>query len=102
LRWVRTAPVGSFPAGASPYGALDMAGNVMEWVADRYGSDYNAQSPAHNPQGPDSGRMRPFRGGAFLSDEGGVRCAIRLCGTPGVRLTYLGFRVALAPGPPGP
>lgn len=56
--------VGSYPGGASPYGALDMAGNVAEWVSDFYQRDYYAQSPAKNPRGPAKGQ-RGVRGGAF-------------------------------------
>ena len=43
--------VGSYPEGASPYGALDMAGNVWEWVADRYDDSYYSNSPANQPHG---------------------------------------------------
>ena len=59
--YVTTAPVGSFPAGASPFGALDMVGNVAEWTADWYGP-YSAQ-PARNPTGPTEGTGHAIRGG---------------------------------------
>ncbi len=48
-----TSRVGSYAAGASPFGALDMAGNVWEWVADLYGIEYYSISPEHNPTGPE-------------------------------------------------
>jgi formylglycine-generating enzyme required for sulfatase activity len=47
-----TEPVGSHPTGASPYGALDMAGNVVEWVSDVYDPTYYGVSPATDPTGP--------------------------------------------------
>jgi formylglycine-generating enzyme required for sulfatase activity len=68
-----TTEVGAYPAGASPYGALDMAGNVWEWVADWYSANYYASSPRNNPTGPSSGQYRVVRGGAWLNL--GATCA---------------------------
>jgi sulfatase modifying factor 1 len=65
--------VGSYPGAASPYGALDMAGNLYEWTADWYSDDYYGRSPSHNPPGPDSGDERAVRGGAYLSRGSGIR-----------------------------
>ena len=62
-----TAPVGSYPSGASPYGVMDMAGNVWEWVNDWYGEDYYSQSPSTNPQGPETGTFRVVRGGSWFN-----------------------------------
>lgn len=86
--------VGSFPAGASPYGALDMAGNVYEWVSDWYAEDYYASSPANNPTGPDSGIQRVLRGGAWNSRADNLRSANRFWAFPG-RNDFDGFRCAL-------
>jgi formylglycine-generating enzyme required for sulfatase activity len=86
--------VGSFPAGASPYGALDMAGNVYEWVVDWYGEDYYANSPAENPTGPESGIQRVLRGGAWNSRADNLRSANRFWGFPG-RNDFDGFRCAM-------
>jgi formylglycine-generating enzyme required for sulfatase activity len=60
--------VGSLPAGASPYGALDMAGNVVEMVSDWYDAAYYATSPSSNPTGPASGSRYGGRGGGFKSE----------------------------------
>jgi len=72
-----TAPVGSFPAGVSPYGAYDMAGNVWEWVADWYNSTYYSSSPSSNPQGPSSGTYRVMRGGSWDGTTDYLRAADR-------------------------
>ncbi len=60
-----TAPVNIFPQGAGPYGALNLAGNVSEWVADWYDPDFYAHSPNSNPVGPPSGKMHILKGGDF-------------------------------------
>jgi eukaryotic-like serine/threonine-protein kinase len=77
-----TAPVGSYPEGASPYGALDMAGNAGEWIADWYAADYYKNSPARNPKGPDTGEYRVFRGGLFGAAVGALRSADRAYNGP--------------------
>ena len=89
-----TWPVGSKPAGASPCGALDMAGNVWEWVADRYDSGYYASSPETNPQGPSSGSDRVGRGGGFGYDAAALRVSNRDYAPPGYAGGGLGFRCA--------
>jgi formylglycine-generating enzyme required for sulfatase activity len=63
--WKATAPVGSFPAGASPFGALDMAGNVSEWTADWFGN-YPAAAVT-NPRGATIGTSRMLRGGSWYA-----------------------------------
>jgi formylglycine-generating enzyme required for sulfatase activity len=72
-----TTPVGAYPQGASPYGALDMAGNVWEWVADWYQADYYTNASAQNPQGPSSGQYRVLRGGSWKFSQPLVRAAYR-------------------------
>ena len=57
-----TTAVGKYPSGASIYGALDMSGNVWEWVADWYDASYYASSSSTNPTGPASGGTRVLRG----------------------------------------
>ncbi len=60
-------PVGSHPTGASPFGVLDMAGNMVEMVADWYDASYYETAPSNDPQGPSSGDRYVGRGGGFKS-----------------------------------
>jgi formylglycine-generating enzyme required for sulfatase activity len=90
-----TSPVGSFPSGSSPYGVLDMAGNVWEWVADWYDEDYYSDSPSENPTGPPSGIERTQRGGAWYDNESWVRTTVRHSTPPSTRCDDLGFRCAI-------
>jgi serine/threonine-protein kinase len=94
--FARTSPVGSFPDGASPYGALDMVGNVWEWVADWYDEDYYGESPEVNPQGPSSGTLRAMRGGAWYdgSAEAWTTTTIRHQNPSYDRYEDVGFRCA--------
>jgi len=96
--YARTAPVGSYLAGASPYGVLDMAGNVWEWVADWYDADYYDNSPGNNPKGPNSGGSRVLRGGSWSDVWFYVRAASRSDYSPSGRGNYIGFRCAGSPG----
>jgi formylglycine-generating enzyme required for sulfatase activity len=93
----RTAKVGSYPTGVSPYGAMDMAGNVWEWCNDWYDGSYPLSSPHNNPQGPASGKQRVVRGGAWNSGVGQICCAVRGYQTPSSRMNSFGFRCAWSP-----
>jgi formylglycine-generating enzyme required for sulfatase activity len=92
----RTAPVGSYATGASPYGAQGMAGNVWEWVADWYAADYYQRSPERNPKGPESGQYRVVRGGSWVSAPLNLRASgrLNLSTSPDARGYYVGFRCA--------
>jgi formylglycine-generating enzyme required for sulfatase activity len=78
--YCRTLRVDSFPGGASPYGILNMSGNVWEWVSDWYSTEYFLNSPQENPQGPDSGDFRVRKGGGAVSLAKDLRVSSRASG----------------------
>jgi formylglycine-generating enzyme required for sulfatase activity/photosystem II stability/assembly factor-like uncharacterized protein len=92
-----TSEVGSYPSGASPYGALDMAGNVDEWVNDLFDATYYSQSPARNPTGPVSGDERVVRGGASWTGAINIRSTSRSKDDPKNPMYENGFRCVLPP-----
>ena len=95
-----TNAVGSYPAGASPFGALDMAGNVWEWVNDWFRSTYYSVSPGSNPTGPATGSYKVMRGGGWASEIGvptNLGVAHRIHPEPTRVMEDLGFRCAAAP-----
>lgn len=87
-------PVGSYESGGSPYGALDMAGNVWEWVSDWYDAGSYAAGPARNPQGPSSGSSKVLRGGSWTNSADTVRTTHRREEDPDMRNSDSGFRCA--------
>jgi formylglycine-generating enzyme required for sulfatase activity len=90
-----TTEVGRYPNGASPYGALDMAGSVWEWVNDWYDKDYYPNSPRANPTGATSGSYRVLRGGSWGNNPYNARPAMRdYLIHPSTRNPYIGFRCA--------
>ncbi len=95
-----TASVGTFGDGKSPFGVHDLAGNVMEWVSDRYNPDYYAVSPLSDPQGPSSGEQRVARGGHYLAIRDAATVSVRNRVQPDGRVPVLGFRCARTDTPP--
>jgi formylglycine-generating enzyme required for sulfatase activity len=92
----KTAEVGGYALGASPYGALDMAGNVCEWVADWYDGNYYSGSPSKNPTGPAIGFLhgsyRVLRGGCWGDIAGDGRASARNGYGPSDQGDFIGFR----------
>lgn len=90
------APVGGYRGGASWCGALDMAGNVHEWVEDWWSPDYYAISPAKNPTGPETGTVKIGRGGSWYDPSWHVRSSYRKGLAPSsARVHWIGFRCVI-------
>ncbi len=89
-----TTPVGVYSKGASPYGLMDMGGNVYEWVNDWYDYYYYGVSPSVNPTGPETGEGRVMRGGAWFKGDYRARVANRIGVSPSVTYDFAGFRCA--------
>jgi formylglycine-generating enzyme required for sulfatase activity len=87
-----TSYVGAYLSGASPYGVLDMSGNVGEWVRDWYSSSYYSEPLNLNPLGPLNGTKKVVRGGSWFDDAVGIRAAIRSNFLPDYAGDGLGFR----------
>ncbi len=92
--YARTSPVGFFPAGASPYGVLDMAGNVWQWVNDFYDFRGYYGYPAANPVGVEAGPTHVLRGGSWIDTADRVRTTARSSQAPDARNDVSGFRCA--------
>lgn len=88
----RTTPVDRHPAGASPAGCEDMAGNAWEWCADWYEASFYRHGTTWNPRGPATGRLRCVRGGGWKGGGEEVRVAHRGSVRPDGRRDDLGFR----------
>jgi formylglycine-generating enzyme required for sulfatase activity len=91
-------PVGYYSGSPSPYGALDMAGNVMEWCQDWYDRDYYSVSPRKNPKGPATGAYRVVRGGSFFVEVFDLRASARSAAWPSFQAhRMIGFRPVREP-----
>jgi formylglycine-generating enzyme required for sulfatase activity len=91
-----TAPVGSFPQGASPFGVLDMAGNVLEWCEDTDAPAFYLHGPERNPRnaGDKDSATRVMRGGSFIHSAASLRVTSRTSFEPQYRFASGGFRCA--------
>ena len=100
-----TSSVGCFPGGESPFGCLDMSGNVWEWTKSLWGEDIMEPSFKYPYEATDGREdenaekviRRVLRGGSFAFNSRDVRCAFRGRSVPGDRDDLIGFRLCCAP-----
>jgi formylglycine-generating enzyme required for sulfatase activity len=92
-------PVGSAALSTSPFGVMDLAGNVAEWVFDFYNPLYYSMQKdgQRNPQGPEQGFLRVVRGGSSQDASFYFRCTFRDVTIPQDRSSKVGFRCAKSP-----
>jgi formylglycine-generating enzyme required for sulfatase activity len=91
-----TTRVGTFQTDKSPYGVMDGAGNVMEWVADWYQEAYYKDAPEKNPSSPEYGTYRVMRGGSYTTTGADLRITSRSKMVPDFRDETIGFRCAIS------
>jgi len=89
-----SASVGMVPTDKSPYGVMDGAGNVMEWVTDWYAERYFEEAPERNPPSPDHGVFRVLRGGGYATTGADIRITSRSKMVQDFRDETIGFRCA--------
>ncbi len=94
-RLIYTTPIGSHPKGSSPYGVLDMAGNVYEWCLDWYSSANSYSSIKMNPRGPKKGDYRVLRGGSWFGGSQCLKTTFRTSAKSSSRYFHIGFRLSM-------
>jgi formylglycine-generating enzyme required for sulfatase activity/calcineurin-like phosphoesterase family protein len=92
----RTSPVGIFPAGKSPYGCFDMAGNVWEWCSDLQDVQNSKIHVGSQADEHSNGNKRVIRGGSWINNEESCCCACRDYSSPSSRVPFIGFRLAIS------
>jgi formylglycine-generating enzyme required for sulfatase activity len=89
--YAETAPVGSYPRSASPFGVEDLSGNVFEWCQDYF--DFYRGQARLNPKGPNNGTKRIYRGGSWRSRANSLRASARAFNIPDYTANDVGFRI---------